>query len=423
MIVMIKYLVQPGDMLGVLAVKYGTTIQTLMNDNTFIPANQQLTPGWILKVYTPQENAERNADASYNSIEMVHSIESKIADPSYLTASPKPPIYYKTRLVQPGQVAFIRINERTPLMELEPNGYIKMIRTVDAGEIFGVYQIASLNGDPAFIVDEWKWIYDNSSILYDPIPSQILAGAISLDGQTSNGKMKAQVVSSSFAGFGPAQTLSSFQIAPRSFIGSGVPPKNTSGTLLKSSMPIFQQPNYRRPLMQLTNAAGETTRIELRLTGFNANYTNTIMPVATNAGWMINVRAPELPILNISGYLLETLASDEFDAFMARYHKYLEASKSGDFYSMGVSILYYKATEYRGVIVSFSYNDAPEAPLHRTYQMQMMVLREKTLTTTEINNLPSVISTRGFASQADFRSDISSMLANPITGQTTGLFG
>jgi hypothetical protein len=47
---MINYLVKPGDMIGVLAVKYRTTIQILMTDNPIIQSDQKLIPGWILKI-------------------------------------------------------------------------------------------------------------------------------------------------------------------------------------------------------------------------------------------------------------------------------------------------------------------------------------------------------------------------------------
>lgn len=414
---MINYLVQPGDMLGVLAVKYQTTIETLMGDNPFIPANQKLTAGWILKIYTPQENVERNADTAYTSIESAQAVEEVIRSTDYFTATPKAPIYYKSRLVEDGMVAFIRTTNPTSLYELEMDGFIKLVRNVEAGEIFGVFQTATLEGNPAFIVNGYNWIYDDPSILFDPIPLQVLNGAISLGNQgVTTDKLKATIIKS-FAGFGPSPTpLSAYKIQPKSFVGFG-PPQNTQSTHQVSSVvQAFESRSYKRPLLQLTNAAQETTRMELRLTGFSASYVNTVTPQPTNAGWMVNVRAPELPVLNISGYLLETVASNEFDDFMARYHKYLEASKSGDFYSMGISILTYKSTEYRGVINSFSYTDNPEAPLHREYTMQMLVLREKTLTSTQINNLPMVVSRKGYASEEDFRSDLGAMLANPIVG-------
>lgn len=416
---MINYLVQPGDMLGVLAVKYQTTIQTLMSDNLFIQPDQKLSPGWMLKIYTPQENVERNADTSFTAIETAYALQKQITDTGYLTATPKAPIYYKNRLVEEGVVAFIRIVQPTVLYQLEFDGFVKTVRSVAAGEIFGVYQTATLEGNPAFVVSGYYWIYDDPSILFDPIPLQVLAGAISLNSQPiDTDKMLATVTNVSFAGFGPAPTpLSSYKIKPESFVGFG-PPATTQKTYsgVNAQLPVFEMPDYHRPLMTLKNAAGQSTRIELRLTGFSATYVNSVTPVPTNAGWMVNVRAPELPVLTVSGNLLETKKASEFDEFMARYHKYLEASKSGDFYSMGVSILNYKSTQYSGIVTTFSYTDNPNAPLHREYNMQMLVLKEKTLTTSQISNLPTVVSEKNFASKEDFRSDISSMLADPIVG-------
>lgn len=415
---MINYLVQPGDMLGVLAVKYQTTIQTLMSDNSFIPATQKLNPGWILRIYTPQENVERNADASYKAIEEAYAVQEQIEDTGYLTQMPKPPVYYKNRLVPEGVMAFIRIVNPTQLYQLEFDGFIKTVRNIVAGEIFGTYQVATLDGNPAFIIEGNYWIYDDPSILFDPIPLQVLAGAISLNQQTVDTNKMLATDLSSFAGFGPAPTpLTSYQIQPESLVGFG-PQQSRQQAYngVNAQLPVFTPPSYHRPLMTLVNAAGQSTRIELRLTGFSASYVNTVTPTATNAGWMVNVRAPELPAINISGYLLETAKGSEFDEFMARYHQYLEASKSGDFYSMGISVLNYKSTEYRGIVTAFSYTDNPNAPLHREYNMQMLILKEKTLTTAQVAALPTVVSEAGFGSQEEFMSDIASMLKDPILG-------
>ena len=165
----------------------------------------------------------------------------------------------------------------------------------------------------------------------------------------------------------------------------------------------------------MTNAAGNTYRVELRVLGVSTNYTNNISPTATNGGWAINIGPTGLPTITVSGYLLETAGVNEFEDFMTKYHQYLKSSKVGDYYSMGLSTFYYKRTEYKGIVTSFGYTDREEESLHRKYSMQMLVLKEKTLSTAQAKELKPTVS-RGKLSEKEFRSDIASMLANTITG-------
>jgi len=113
---------------------------------------------------------------------------------------------------------------------------------------------------------------------------------------------------------------------------------------------------------------------------------------------------------------METKAANEFTDFMVRYHKYLKSSKSGDYYSLGVSTLFYKKTEYRGIVTGFTFTDREEETLHRKYSLQMLVLKEKDMSRADIAKVPQIVNRSGL-SEENFRTNIASMLANPITGQ------
>lgn len=424
---MINYVVKPGDMIGVLAVKYKTTIRVLMDDNPIIPVNQQLQSGWKLKIYTPEENAKRHSETAYAQIEKAHALRNEIQNTDYLLAMPSEPVYYKEREVLDGQIAFAKIVKPTPLLEMQSNGYTKVIRTLSKGEILRVYEVTTFN-DGMYLVDGYQWITtDPSIVLYDEIPQYNLDGKIHIaplelksnkprSMSTFSTLSAAAIKPTPTVGSGTPQKVKKGTIKPTSMIGSGATPKYSKKNDGISSIGIFERPSYKRPVLQMKNAKGDTSTVELRVLGFSASYSNSIAPAPTNSGWMINIRANSLPTLQISGFLMETKAQNEFNSFMDRYKKYLQASRSGDYYSMGISTLYYKKTEYKGIITSFNFSDREEESLHRKYTLGMIVLKEKTLSSSELKKVPTVVS-RGGVSEATFRSSLAGMLANPVTGK------
>lgn len=427
---MLLYTVKPGDMLGVLTVKYKTTIRILMMDNPFIPETQKLEPGWKLKIYTPEENAIRHSNVASNHMDTAHQLKQEIQNNNHLLYKPRDPVFYKEREVLEGQMAFAKILKETPLLEIQANGYQKTIRLLPVGEILRVYEKAELNGEQALIVDGLRWIImEPDNVFYDEIPPYNLDGKIRIppkmmktlavdESGEGGGTINPPVSPKAFVGYGEKPSSTAYQIAPTSFVGSGaVSTVKTTNTGV-SNIPEYQYPGYRRPVMTLKNAAGQSTTIELRVLGFNASYSNNVQPATTNAGWMINIRAHSLPVLTISGFLLETRANNEFNDFMQRYRKYLMAQKTDDYYSLGVSTLFFKNTEYKGIVVSFTYSDNSEQTLHRKYTMQMLVLKEKSITGEGLAKIPTVVNRNNMTERA-FRSNIGSMLANTITGHYT----
>lgn len=408
---MINYVVKPGDTLSVIAVKYRTTIQILMEDNPFIGTDQKLSLGWKLTIYTPEENAKRNIRFMYEQMDRINTLKASLETSEHMLSKPRNPVYYKGRVVLEGQEAFARTLAETPLIEVQANGFKKTIRTLPVGTILRVYERGYMDGLIYYLVDEYRWVSSDPSVVhYDPIPAYELDGRIQIDNPKKS-------YLQTFAASGPKKTTSNLTIAPKSMIGSGPAPSYSKANDGLSSMPLFEAPDYKRPILQMKNAKGDSKTIELRALGFNANYSNSIQPAATNGGWMINIRAHNLPVLNINGLLMETKANDEFNDFMTRYHTYLKAAKTDDYYALGVSTLFYKQTEYKGIVVSFSFTDRSEESLHRKYNMQMLVLKEKSLSLSERKNIDTVVSRKGFSTEDAFRSNIGAMLANPITGK------
>lgn len=409
---MITYTVKPGDILAVLAVKYKTTIQILMNDNPFIPSNRKLNAGWKLTVYEPYENASRFVGTAYKQVEEVHRLRESVETNEHLFSTDRTPISYKNREVSQGQIGFARTLKETALTELQANGFAKLVRWVPAGELLNVYGEAIHKGASLFIVDAYKWITsDPEFVSYEEIPQEVLEGKFRL----LNNSQSLNSPRSALAATATSSKTTTKLLEPKTYIGAGTPPTDTEKKPDVTTFPTFQHPGYKRPVMQLKNAKGETTTIELRVLGFSANYQNNVQAAMTNAGWMINVRASGLPSLSISGILLETKGTNEFDDFMDRYYKYLQATKTDDYYSMGISTLFYKQTQYQGVVVGFSYTDQEVETFHRKYTMQMLVLKEKRLTSKEISEIAPVVS-RNKMSEETFRSDIGALLANTITG-------
>ena len=413
---MINYVVQPGDMIGVLAVKYKTTIRTIMTDNPFIKSDQMLIPGSVLKIYTPEENAKRHSETAYHQIEKASSIRKEIRETDYMLSEPREPVYYKEREVFEGQLAFGKLIKETPLIEIQANGFEKIIRMLPVGEIVRIYQATSYNGG-MYLINNYQWITsDPAYVLYDGIPQYNIDGKIDFRYPQFNiNNARALAAPTNYIGSGKQKATSKLLLKPQSMIGSGksINYANPDGL---SSIPQFERPSYKRPVLIMRNAKGQSTTVELRVLGFQASYANSVQPSTTNDGWMINVRGTGLPTLNISGFLLETKAANEFDDFMVRYHRYLSATKTDDYFSMGVSTLFYKKTEYRGIFTSFSYSDTEDASLHRKYTLTMLVLKEKSMDSKALRSVPEVVSRLG-KSEKSFRTDIGAMLANPITGK------
>ena len=414
---MMTYTVKPGDMIAVLALRFKTTIRTLMTDNPFIPQNQKFKPGWKLSVYTPAENAIRHTETAYDQVEFAHALRATLETTDHLLSTPKKDVTYKERNVLDGQIGFVKIRKRTELVEIQANGYRKQVRWLEDGELLRVYEMAYVNGEPMYLVDEYRWITsDPEYTLYDSIPLADLDGKIRLEKKP---KMIARSFMATAAaiepetriGFGPKPNVQSQNLTPTTYVGSGSPQKASSTV----QPMVFERPGYLRPMMQLENAAGEKTNIELRTMGLSASYSNNIQQTVTNGGWMINIRAHNLPTLQITGFLLETKGNNEFKDFMVRYHQYMKARKTDDYYSLGLSKFLYKQTEYKGIVVGFSYTDREDETLHRKYTMQFLVLDEKELTSSEYANIPKVVNRKGLSEQ-NFRSDVMLALANTITG-------
>lgn len=425
---MIKHTVQPGDMIAVLAVRYKTTIRIIMQDNPFIPKSQELQPGWRLDIYSPEENAKRHTETAYDQIKEAHELKEKIYDSKYLTQLPKEPVPYKDRLVFEGQAGFAKTIEEVPMYHFQSNGYRKRIRTLPKGSILRVYEEVMREGESFFLVNDYEWIPSSpSKVLYEPISVQDLEGKIRLNQNpallgmsrvmplTASVNAQAKLIQPNARfGYGPKPSPPSSNIAPRTFIGAGTMKSYKANDGL-ASIPSLEAHAFKRPILRMKNADGETKAVELRALGFSANYANRVQPSNTNAGWFINVRASDLPTLTITGFLMETKTADEFNDFMSRYRRYLEAKKSGDFYSLGISTLFFKRIEYQGIIVGFNFTDRSEETLHRKYTLQMMVLKEKSLSYSDLSGIKTVVNRRGKTERA-FRSDIGSMLANTVTG-------
>ena len=291
MIIMINYVVQPGDMIGVLAVKYKTTIRTLMTDNPFINSDQKLIPGTVLKIYTPEENAKRHTETAYHQVEKASSLKEEIRETDYMLSEPREPIYYKEREVFEGQIAFGKIIKNTPLIEIQANGFEKNIRLLPKGEIVRIYQTTSYNGG-MFLINNFQWVTsDPDYVLYDEIPQYNIDGKIDLRyPKIQNNLMMARAVApTNYIGAGKQQATNKLLLKPQSMIGSGksINYANPDGL---SSIPQFERPAYKRPVLIMRNAKGQSTTVELRVLGFQAAYSNTVQASTTNDGWMINVR-------------------------------------------------------------------------------------------------------------------------------------
>lgn len=183
------------------------------------------------------------------------------------------------------------------------------------------------------------------------------------------------------------------------------------------SVDIHQRPAYRRPSLRYKDKNGKYTNvIELRLNSFSQSLSNEVVPIRTNGGWYLNVVGEDLSPIRISGWFMNTKGVNEFESFMAVYHTYLKARRSGQYTKIPVVKLNHKNREYTGIVRSLSLQETAEAMLRVEYSMEFLVLTEKSLTASQIKSLPSRTN-KNLSSDPYYYADLKRLFMNTITGK------
>lgn len=183
------------------------------------------------------------------------------------------------------------------------------------------------------------------------------------------------------------------------------------------SIAVHQRPTYRRPSLRYKDKNGKYTNvIELRLNSFSQNLTNEVVPIRTNGGWYLNVVGEDLSPIRVGGWFLNTKGVNEFESFMAVYHSYLKARRSGQYTKIPVVKLNHKNREYTGIVRSLSIQETAEATLRVEYSMEFLVLTEKSLTASQIKALPSRTN-KDLSSDPYYYADLKRLFMNTVTGK------
>lgn len=367
---MINYTVKSGDTLSGLAYKYQTTISIIMGDNPIITHKDKIQIGWVLKIRTSEEYAKDKANAAKNNSTTANGVQNAVAPPSSQGATVK-------------QIGVITLKKDAWVYKLGSKKELIQVRKVKKNEGYKVYGTLNLHGGLYNVGSTPAQFIKAADGTYKSLPS----------GSTESTK---------------PNTSTSPSLDPNT-------PAGGSFTSYKGSIPQFERPGYRRPLLQVTSSKGSKITMELRILSVTIGYSNQLQANRTNAGWLINVMGQNLPTLNISGFFLDSRANREVDNFMSNYNKYFIPGRSDNYYSMAICTFLYKNVEYKGLIASLNVQDVSNEPITRKFSMSFIVLKEKALSTAEIDSYVKKVDRRGEI-EGNFLSNLAAMLANPIIG-------
>lgn len=378
---MITYTVRSGDNLTKIAYQYQTTIAIIMGDNPVIKNKDQIQVGWKLKIRTAEEYAKDKAAKASQAKSKASQTKSSASSSSGGSTG----VLWDGVSINTGQIGRVTITANTTLWKMDSKDKLQAVRTLKKNERFRVYHTTTKHGG-MYNLGGNNWIY-KKNVIYEAVPLHLSPG----------GK--------------PNQT--------KDAVGT-ITPDKSSGTKqvinLSPKLAVFENPYYRRPVFQAKRSDGKTVTMELRVLSVGNAYSNQIVQNKTNSGYFINLAGYNLPMMTINGAFIDSKANREFDDFLDRYLEFIQAYKSGKYYSFSICTFYYKNREYKGLVAGFSYTDRQEEPFHKNFSMQFLVLKEKRLTGSAIKSIP-LVGNRAGKTEEQYLSDIGSMLANPITGK------
>ena len=182
------------------------------------------------------------------------------------------------------------------------------------------------------------------------------------------------------------------------------------------SLDIYRRPNYRRTSLRYKDDKGAYSKvIELRLNSFGQSLSNEVSPVRTNGGWFVNVIGEGLSTIQMTGWFMNSFATNEFEAFMVVYHKHLKAYRSGFYTKAPVVKITHKTREYTGIIRGLNWQESAESRLRIGYTLDFLVLQEKALTFEQLKDVPS-LTNKSMTSDPYYFANLKNMFINTVTG-------
>jgi hypothetical protein len=410
---MINYVTRDGENLYTVAYKFNSKVSILLKDNPSIKNPHRVPDLTKVKVRTVSEYSQEQSD-----IAMKQSADSVLKSSDlYHRSDMIEETKYKNRLVRIGQIGTLETLEKIPLYRTVRNGTdVMRVRDMQMGEVRYVFGSSDINGEKWLVgPNEWVEASNEETVLFTPLPEKLLEITGGVNQSASVEEVLPRFSAYSVATGDAPNNVTETKIAHGDIeIPLPIASRSVKNTSVPTTLPAFENPNYRRPVLRVKNDK-ETISMEMRVMSVSGSYSNTINATKSNGGWFFNLSGANLSVLNISGYWLDTKTNREFDQFLNHYKKFIEPQKSGQHYSMSICEFFYKERLYKGLIASFSYSDRQEESLHRKFQMQLMVLHEKGLNSSEINSIPYTHD-RGGKTETEWLSDINNVIKNPIRG-------
>lgn len=185
------------------------------------------------------------------------------------------------------------------------------------------------------------------------------------------------------------------------------------------SLDVYRRPTYRRTSLRYKDDKGAYTNvIELRLNAFGQSLMNDLTPFRTNGGWFVNIVGEGLSSLQMTGWFVNSFATNEFEAFMVVYHKELKAYRSGFYTKAPIVKVTHKTREYTGIIRGFSWQESAESRLRVGYTLDFLVIQEKALTFEQLKTVPAYTN-KDLRGDQYYYADLKDMFTNTVTGATS----
>lgn len=394
------YTAKSSDTVDSIAEKFGVPKYVLLDRNPFLEVDQHIAGGEIILI-PPQsdyiDDVIKEAEDKLKEAE-------KALEERYPTNDivPKESITldWGSFKFSKGQLGIAIMVADSNIIKREKDKGYKKDRAIKKNSTFKVYGETKENNG-MFAVGNEQYVL-KSKAYFMPLPADLKK---ELDKKTSESGGKGSV----------GQTIDTEKVDVTD-INLGATEETKINTNKPQELPQLMMPGYRRSRLQVKREDGGVTNLELRVLGMTRSRANNYQPSQTNTGWSIHVGGASLGSINVNAVFLDTLSNREYKDYNKIYKTFIQPRTFGKYFESPIVSFIHKNTEYKGFITSDTIADASTSPLSQSFSFSFLVLTEN-----ELDSKSEVLARftvpRKSVDEITFLSDLSNMLANPITGK------
>lgn len=390
------YTAKSTDTVDSIAEKFGVPKDVLLDRNPFLEVDQHIAGGEIIIIPPQSDYVDEIIKEAEEKLKEAEKTMEERYPTNDIVPSETITLDWGSFKFSKGQLGIaIMLGDSNIFKREKEKGY-KKDRAVKKNSTFKVYSETTENGG-MFAVGNEQYVL-KSKAYFMPLPNDLKN---ELDKKTSSG--------------GVGQTIDTEKVDVTD-INLGASEETKIQNNKPQELPQLMMPGYRRSRLQVKKEDGGVTNLELRVLGMTRSRANNYQPSQTNTGWSIHVGGASLGSINVNAVFLDTLSNREFKDYNKIYKAFIEPRTFGKYFQSPVVSFIHKNTEYKGFITSDTISDASTSPLSQSFSFSFMVLTEN-----ELDSKSEVLARftipRKSEHEITFLSDLSNMLANPITGK------